>query len=377
MTFDEIIIFIMAIGILIGAFDRIIGNKFGLGDKFEEGFHAMGPLALGMVGIVTLAPVIASVLGPVLIPIFGLIGADPSVFASLLAIDMGGYQLAMELTTNEEAAKLSGIIVASMLGCTVVFSIPVGLGLINYADRPFFAKGLLGGLTTIPIGGLIGGIVGGFNMMEVIMNLIPVLIFSVILIIGLIFFSNIMIQISLIFARLLVIVITIGLAASAFEFLTGIVIIPGMAPIMEGIEIVGSIGIILLGAFPIVHIVVRMFKKPLVAVGKKIGINASSSAGIIITIANSIPVYKMIKDMDNRGKIINIAFLVPATAALGDHLGFVGGVSPDMITPLIISKIVAGILAIMVAFLISRDISDLEAQSEQMGRKKLNVANNE
>ncbi|MFD1415871.1 ethanolamine utilization protein EutH [Oceanobacillus jeddahense] len=369
MTFDEIIIFIMAIGILIGAFDRIIGNKFGLGDKFEEGFHAMGPLALGMVGIVTLAPVIASVLGPVLIPIFGLIGADPSMFASLLAIDMGGYQLAMELTTNEEAAKLSGIIVASMLGCTVVFSIPVGLGLINYADRPFFAKGLLGGLTTIPIGGLIGGIVGGFNMMEVIMNLIPVLIFSVILIIGLIFFSNIMIQISLIFARLLVIVITIGLAASAFEFLTGIVIIPGMAPIMEGIEIVGSIGIILLGAFPIVHIVVRMFKKPLVAVGKKIGINASSSAGIIITIANSIPVYKMIKDMDNRGKIINIAFLVPATAALGDHLGFVGGVSPDMITPLIISKIVAGILAIMVAFLISRDISDLEAQSEQMGRK--------
>ncbi|MCT1901488.1 ethanolamine utilization protein EutH [Oceanobacillus sojae] len=369
MTFDQIIIFIMAIGILIGAIDRIIGNKFGLGEKFEEGFHAMGPLALGMVGIVTLAPVIASLLGPVLIPVFGLIGADPSVFASLLAIDMGGYQLAMELTTNEEAAKLSGIIVASMLGCTVVFSIPVGLGLIEYADRPFFAKGLLGGLTTIPIGGLIGGIIGGFNITEVVINLIPVLIFSAVLIIGLIFFSNIMIKISLIFARFLVVIITIGLAASAFEFLTGIVIIPGMAPIMDGIEIVGSIGIILLGAFPIVHIVVRLCKKPLVAIGKKIGINASSSAGIIITIANSIPVYKMIKDMDNRGKIINIAFLVPATAALGDHLGFVGGVSPDMITPLIISKVAAGILAIVVAFLISRDISDLEAQSEQMGRR--------
>jgi len=364
MSFDQVIIFIMAAGILIGAFDRIIGNRLGLGEKFEEGFHAMGPLALGMVGIVTLAPVLANLLGPLLIPVFGLIGADPSVFASILAIDMGGYQLATELTFNEEAAKLSGIIVASMLGCTIVFSIPVGLGLIEYKDRPFFAKGLLAGLTTIPIGGLVGGIIAGFNPMEVIINLIPVTIFSGILITGLIFFSNALIKLSLVFARFLVVIITIGLAAAAFEFLTGIVIIPGMAPIMDGIEVVGNIGIILLGAFPIVHLIVNTLQKPLIRIGEKLDINATSSAGIIISIANSIPVYKMIKDMDNRGKIINIAWLVPATAALGDHLGFVGGVSPDMITPLILSKVSAGICAVGVAFVLSRDTSDLEIKNE-------------
>lgn len=364
MSFDQVIIFIMAAGILIGAFDRIIGNRLGLGEKFEEGFHAMGPLALGMVGIVTLAPVLANLLGPLLIPVFGLIGADPSVFASILAIDMGGYQLATELTSNEEAAKLSGIIVASMLGCTIVFSIPVGLGLIEYKDRPFFAKGLLAGLTTIPIGGLVGGIIAGFNPMEVIINLIPVTIFSGILITGLIFFSNALIKLSLVFARFLVVIITIGLAAAAFEFLTGIVIIPGMAPIMDGIEVVGNIGIILLGAFPIVHLIVNTLQKPLIRIGEKLDINATSSAGIIISIANSIPVYKMIKDMDNRGKIINIAWLVPATAALGDHLGFVGGVSPDMITPLILSKVSAGICAVGVAFVLSRDTSDLEIKNE-------------
>src|SRR5699024_3449027 len=364
MSFDQVIIFIMAAGILIGAFDRIIGNRLGLGEKFEEGFHAMGPLALGMVGIVTLAPVLANLLGPLLIPVFGLIGADPSVFASILAIDMGGYQLATELTSNEEAAKLSGIIVASMLGCTIVFSIPVGLGLIEYKDRPFFAKGLLAGLTTIPIGGLVGGIIAGFNPMEVIINLIPVTIFSGILITGLIFFSNALIKLSLVFARFLVVIITIGLAAAAFEFLTGIVIIPGMAPIMDGIELVGNIGIILLGAFPIVHLIVNTLQKPLIRIGEKLDINATSSAGIIISIANSIPVYKMIKDMDNRGKIINIAWLVPATAALGDHLGFVGEVSPDMITPLILSKVSAGICAVGVAFVLSRDTSDLEIKNE-------------
>ena len=59
MSFSEITMWIMAILALVGGIDRIIGNKLGLGEKFEEGFNAMGPLALGMVGIVCLAPVIS------------------------------------------------------------------------------------------------------------------------------------------------------------------------------------------------------------------------------------------------------------------------------------------------------------------------------
>ena len=51
MAFDQMIIWLMAIGILIGGIDRLMGNKFGLGEQFEEGFNAMGPLDLGMVGI--------------------------------------------------------------------------------------------------------------------------------------------------------------------------------------------------------------------------------------------------------------------------------------------------------------------------------------
>ena len=95
MPFDKIILYIMAVGVLLGALDRIIGNKFGLGEQFEEGFNSMGPLALGMVGIVCLAPVISDVLGPIIIPIFNLCGADPSRVATILANDMGGYPLAM------------------------------------------------------------------------------------------------------------------------------------------------------------------------------------------------------------------------------------------------------------------------------------------
>ncbi len=176
MAFDQMIIWLMAIGILLGAIDRIIGNKFGLGEQFEEGFNAMGPLALGMVGIVTLAPVIAKVLGPIIIPVFSLMGADPAMFAMILANDMGGYPLAMELAQNEQAGLLAGLIVSSMMGCTLVFSIPVGLGLIEYKDRPFFAKGLLIGLITIPAGGIVVGLIAGFEPLMVLVNNIPVII---------------------------------------------------------------------------------------------------------------------------------------------------------------------------------------------------------
>lgn len=366
MSFDQIIIYVMAVGVLLGGIDRVIGNRFGLGEQFEEGFNSLGPLALGMVGIMTLAPVIADVLGPVVIPVFTAIGADPAMFATILANDMGGYPLAMELAQDEQAGLLAGLIVASMLGCTIVFSIPVGLGLINYEDRPFFAKGLLIGMISVPIGGIAGGFIAGFDARLVLINSIPVTVVAVLFSMGLVFIPKKMIAGSLLFGKFIIIVITIGLAAAAFEQLVGITIIPGMAPIMEAMEVIAVIGIILLGTFPILHLIVKGLDKPLTALGRRLGMDATGAAGIVITLANSIPVYKMMKDMNPKGKVINTAWLVPATAALGDHLGFTAGVRPDMITAVVLGKLIAGVLAIALAVFFCRDLSYEIEQSIQM-----------
>ena len=51
MSFHEILIAVMAGFALLGAVDRIFGNRLGLGKEFEEGILAMGSLALAMVGI--------------------------------------------------------------------------------------------------------------------------------------------------------------------------------------------------------------------------------------------------------------------------------------------------------------------------------------
>ena len=67
LSFHEILITVMAGFAVLGAVDRILGNRWGLGKEFEEGILAMGSLALAMVGIVSLSPVLASMLKPAVI----------------------------------------------------------------------------------------------------------------------------------------------------------------------------------------------------------------------------------------------------------------------------------------------------------------------
>jgi len=186
MDVSAIIIYVLVFFAFLGAVDKFIGNRFGLGKKFDEGLLALGPLAIAMLGIIYLAPVIANLLRPILVPVYGIVGADPSMFAAtILANDMGGYSLATSLALNTQAGLLAGLILGSMMGATIVFTIPVALGIIKREDHRFLAIGVLFGMITIPLGFFIGGVVAGFNMMLILVNLIPISIISLLIILGL------------------------------------------------------------------------------------------------------------------------------------------------------------------------------------------------
>lgn len=94
---NQIIMWIMAVGAVLGGVDRIAGNRFGLGKRFEEGFTLLGPTALSMSGIICLTPLLSRFLRFALVPIWNFLGLDAGLLAGILAIDMGGYQLAGEL----------------------------------------------------------------------------------------------------------------------------------------------------------------------------------------------------------------------------------------------------------------------------------------
>ena len=354
MSINEIIIYIMVIFAELGALDRIIGNKFGLGEKFEEGIMAIGALAISMVGIIALAPVIANLLKPVIVPLFGFLGADPAMFAgSILANDMGGAPLAEALAIDPNAGLFGGLIVGAMLGPTIVFTIPVALGIIRDEDRKYLATGVLAGVITIPIGSFVGGLIAGFPLMMVIRNLIPIIIFAVLIALGLWKFESAMVKGFTYFGKFVVAVITLGLGAGIVEKLTGIVLIPGMNPIEEGFTVVADIAIVLAGAFPLVYVITKVFKTPLLKLGKLLGMNDVAAAGLVASLANSIPMFGMMKDMDNRGKILNVAFAVSAAFVFGDHLGFTAGFNQAMIFPMIVGKLVGGITAVFVAMFIA------------------------
>lgn len=355
MSAHEILIAVMAVFAVLGALDRIFGNRFGLGKEFEEGILAMGSLAMAMLGIITLAPVLARLLRPVIVPVFGFLGADPAMFAgTILACDMGGGPLAMELTDNRDAALLGGVLTGSMLGATVVFTIPVAMGILREEDRPAMAKGILCGIVTVPVGILAGGLAAGFEMGMVLRNLLPIVLIAALIALGLWKAEKAMVKGFSLFGKGVVAVVTVGLAASIVETLTGFTLIPGLAPISEGFETVGSIAIVLAGAFPLVALLTRLLRKPLTALGRVLGINDAAAAGLIASLANSIATFGLVKEMNPRGKVVNIAFAVSAAFVFGDHMGFAAGFSPEMLPALITGKLAGGVSAVLIALWLTR-----------------------
>jgi len=273
---------------------------------------------------------------------------------TILACDMGGGALAMQMTENREAALLGGVLNGSMLGATLVFTIPVAMGILREEDRPAMAKGVLCGIVTIPIGLLTGGIAAGFPAAMVLRNLIPIVLIAVLIALGLWRAERAMVQGFALFGKFVVVVVTVGLAAAIAEALTGFAIIPGMAPISEGFETVGTIAIILAGAFPLVFVLTKLLRSPLMAIGRKLGINDAAAAGLIASLANSIATFGLVKDMNERGKVINIAFAVSAAFVFGDHLGFTAGFAPEMIGPMILGKLAGGVSAVAVAMFLTK-----------------------
>ena len=386
LSINSVIMMIMMIFMLVGAIDKILGNKFGYGEEFENGFNAIGALALSMAGVVAAAPVLSTVLGPILKPLYTAIGADASMFATtLLACDMGGYPLAMELAADPAIGNFAGLILGTMMGPTIVFTIPVALGIIKKEDRSYLGAGVLAGMITIPIGCIVGGL--ALNMTEykmdigrILINLVPVIVIAALIVLGLWFAPSKMIAGFNVFGAGVTIVITALTAIAVFQQITGIYFplfdvmsikdeVTGISPLDSGLLVCGQIGIVLIGAFPMVKWITRHFGGVLNKVGAALGMNETGSAGLVATLANNIAMFNIMGEMNPKGKILNVAFAVSAAFVFGDHLGLTAGVDQTMVTPVIIGKLVAGITALLVAnFLSPKMLAKIDTAGKKAGK---------
>lgn len=301
---SKAIMWIMAVCALIGGMDRIFGNKFHLGDQFERGFELMGTTALSMVGILCLVPLISTFVENTLASICTPFGLDPSIFGGILAIDMGGYQLAKDLSLDPRIANFSGVIIASTLGCSVCFTVPIGMGMLNGHVKSDFTRGILFGLISIPAALLIGGILCDMKFSSIFIQSSPCLIFSLIIILAICLAPEKTIRVFSCFASFLKQISTIGLMLGAFEYLTDTTLFLHIAPIEDAMAVVASIAIVMLGSLPFAELMQRLLKRPLEYFGKLIHINNASVAGLLIGMVSVLPSIALIPDMDRRGRIL-------------------------------------------------------------------------
>ena len=97
------------------------------------------------------------------------------------------------------------------------------------------------------------------------------------------------------------------------------------------------------------YIVSRLLKKPISALSAKLGVNEASAMGFVSCLANSMTTFEQMKDMDDKGVMLNSAFAVSAAFVLGDHLAFTIAMDSAYVPGMIAGKLISGVLALFVA----------------------------
>lgn len=377
----QAVIWIMMAFVVVGAIAAVRDDEEGMGKEFKEGIYSIGPIFLPVAGIMASVPYLARFVELITGRIFEFLGADPAMAAgALIAGDMGGYNLAATIADSHGAWVMAAA-TAFMAGSTIVFSIPVGLAMLEKKHHEYLALGVMSGVLTIPVGVLITtGILMvtdtslrtdistsdpsteplGLGWGEVLTNLVPIVILVVVLALLLRFATRTMISAFLVFGRLLDAGLKLVLALVIVEYFTGALssvwsgwgfdpIIADEVDQFRALEIAGYIGIMLAGAFPMVYVIRKFLARPLEVAGTRVGISSEGMAGLLAGAANILAMYRLIPTMPPKDRVLAIAFSVCAAFTFGDHLAFMANFQPNMVVPLTVGKLLAGVLAIVLA----------------------------
>ena len=351
MTFNKVIMVIMSCCIVIGAVDYLCGNRWGLGKRFTEGLEAFCPLFLMMGGILAIVPLVEGYVAPLIAPLFRFISTDPGVFPGmLLANDCGAYFLSESLAENRQAGEFGGMLVGAVVGVNVIFNLPVALGMIPEKDRGDVALGFLFGFVTLPIGCLFGGLTMGMPLILLLKQMLPVLMVSAVIGVMLKLYPNALIKAFVVLGKVMTWLALCGIIVAVLAKLLDFEGHVKLATVESCLNTVGVVVIVLPGAYVLVTLLSRLFKTVFTRLGGWLGINEASVLGLLSTLANTIPTFALVKDMDRKGKVLNFAFMTSASFAFADHLAFCTAVAPKLLLPMLVTKLTAAVAAFLLAW---------------------------
>lgn len=396
-TIGQVIVYIVMACAVIGAIFAIKDEDSGIGGEFMMAFRQMGDVFIPLAGMMAAAPYIAKFVELVFGQLYGAIGADLAMAPGLLiAIDMGGYQMANALSSSPEG-WIMGALNCYMFGPIIAFTIPVGFSMLEKRDHKYFALGIMAGILSIPFGVLISSAILKYShtplrgmvstsseadlflhlqWSQILLNILPLAVFCVILALLLRFLTDICVKVFICFGNGLTAAIKISLVLAIVETNTGFLsrIFPwwGFAPIiadetdiMRALEVTGFIAIMLAGAFPLVYLIRRFCEKPLEKAGSKLGFSSVGSAGIVAAAANLLAMFRLLPDMEPEDKVKNVAFGVCGAWLLGDHIAFTANFQPNLLGILMIGKLLGAIIAIFIAKFIAVPVARRYAQKDR------------
>lgn len=341
---------------ILGALDKIFGDKLGLGKEFQRGFELFTPMVLSMVGMLVLAPAVGVWLTPFFEWFYNVFNIDPSIIpASLFANDMGGMTLAQGICKNESIGNYNAFVVSSMMGCVISFTIPFSIGIVKKEQHKELFFGILCGIVTIPIGSFVAGLMCGLSVIENLSTLLPLIILSVIIVLGLIFATNICIKIFSVFGIFMRTASILGLVFAIFTFLTKIQINQNFDTLENAAFICVNASVTLCGALPFMFVVSKLLNKPLSTLGKKIGIDGTSAVCLLSTMVTNAPTIGLMEKMNKKGVALNAAFAVSAAFTFGGHLALTMAFDPKYVTPMIVAKLISGVCGVLLALLIYKE----------------------
>lgn len=347
MNANQVIMCLLAVFFVLSALDRCLGNRMGLASELERAFEMLGVMGLNVVGLVVIAPALADALQPIVLPLFRVLGADPAMFSGcILSPDCGGYSIAAALSDDPELIRFGGLLVAAIIGGVVAFAIPVCCGLLEEAEIRYFAVGVLSAFAVSPVTCLCAGMMMGLSLWETLRNLIPVVLVAGLIVVGLTLIPQKMIRGFRLFARGLGILVMLGLILGAVKKMTGLSVPLTLNPIEQGFQIIGSVTITMGGALPLIYFATKVGKKPLNAVGGRLGVNDCTLISILICTVTFVPAILNYPKMNIREKVFLAAAIATVGNMAGAHLGFIAMTDQEMILPMVGAKMVGGLLAL-------------------------------
>ena len=390
-----IVVYIIMACMVAGGIASMVKPESELGQQFVEGINSMGPIFLSVAGIFASIPFLTAFVKAVFGPAFAFFGADPAMAATtIVAVDMGGYQAADVLAQTRES-WIMAMYVGFMAGATIVYSVPIGLRMIDKKDEKYFALGIMCGFLSIPIGVFIASAITALtNPMvrdvisssaeptyqlalsfgTIFTNLLPLIVICVLIAVGLKLIPEAMIKGFTVFGYFIDYASRTILILCIIEQFTGLfttifggwgfdpLIAMDDGELARAAEVVTCVAMMLAGAFPMVYLITTYLSAPLGKLGKVFNLSEQAMSGILATAANALALFPMIRDMRAEDKVKTVAFTVCGAFLIGDHLSFSANFQPTLIVPLFIGKLVAASCAILfVRWFALKEALELEA----------------